>query len=153
LIAGSVVLFYLVSGNVCLHFRAWHPHAEYEDPYLLVESRSSDIDVIINDQQRSGDILWLSRVRWVRNTDARNDIDSIAANRALDFARGDYQSADRIHKNRVPRRADKAQSLNCDAGSRRFDIKRSRSSLNTRHLIVAILRARDRDCLRQQDRG
>src|SRR5205807_1852496 len=71
---------YLVSGNVRLDLRAGYTHTEYEDPQRIVESSSSSkIDVVISDQERSGDILWLSRVRWHRYAGARNDIDSLAA--------------------------------------------------------------------------
>src|SRR6267378_2173370 len=73
-------VLYLVPRNVRLDLRAWYPHAKHQYSYGVVLSRSSSkIDVVISDQERSGDTLWLSRVRWHRYTGARNDIDSLAA--------------------------------------------------------------------------
>src|ERR1700722_2363394 len=148
----------LVPRNVHLDLGAGYSHTEYEDPHGIVKSSSSSkVDAVISDHERSGHILWLSRVRWHGYTRARNDIDSVAATKqwlyAIDLAGGDHQSADGVHKNRVSPRTDKAQSPNRDAGSGNFDIEGSRSPLNTRQLPVLILGARDRDFLRHQDRS
>jgi len=105
-----------VSGNVDLHFCACYPHTEYQDPHGLVSSHSSsEVDIVIHDQERSGDFLRVSWVRWRRYGVASNNIDSVAAIPcAVDLAGDDHQPADRIHINRVVLRADKVQSLACD---------------------------------------
>src|SRR5215472_11188642 len=59
---------YMVSGNIRLHLCPGYSHTEYEDSHREVESSPSNIDVVIRDQERSGNILWLSRLRWRRYT-------------------------------------------------------------------------------------
>src|SRR5215468_2352865 len=72
---------YMVSGNVCLHLCAGYSHTEYDHSKRVVESGSSNIDVVIRDHERSGNILWLSRARWGRkqrgdgvNADSRETV-------------------------------------------------------------------------------
>src|SRR5215813_13255096 len=111
----------------------------------------------MNDQEGSGDSVWMSWLSWGGRSEGRTNRDCIGELvhrlHTFDPAGGDHEAADGIYQHRTILRTDKAQSLHRDAGSRSIDIERNRSRLNTRHLTVLVPRPRDRDSLRYPDRG
>src|SRR5215472_7865554 len=59
-LAGGVT--YTIFGYVSVHLRAWGPRAEYVDSIRRVGRLGPrEVDIVINDQERSRDILWFSR--------------------------------------------------------------------------------------------
>src|SRR5262249_6457125 len=73
---GLVDVPYCVPGDVRLDLRAWYPHAEYRYPQGHVCSRSArSVYVVVNDQERPGDILWFARLHWHGGAGKRNDRD------------------------------------------------------------------------------
>src|SRR5262245_13660324 len=149
----------MVSGNVDINlFLQRLPHAEYRDAQLIVALRSSNsVDVVVGDQEPSADVLRMAWSSWGRRRGSRDDGYSGAAccawqrDNALDLARGDRQAVHGIDLDCIGCWPNKAHVLDGDSGSRSFDIDRNRPPFDTRHLIVLLACARDRDCLRVED--